>query len=399
MIEEARKYRVHNLQASAIDLRGMRLTSVPEFVFHMPQLKVLMLGENRLTSLPERIGTLTTLTRLRLGENKLASLPESLGKLTKLTELDLMHNQLVSLPESLGKLTKLKTLELGPNKLTKLPESIGTLVSLRTLQVHWNALTEIPESIGNLRNLDSLNLNENALTKLPESIGNLQKLEYLMVRGNRLTSLPESIGRLKKLEELHLKGNTLRSVPESVRQLTARIYYDGAIPFRTQRNIRVNNTTNVFNRSFMEARLSNVPPNRRAFINKETNVKNNGTLRRIYNINGLAAFMKDRQTARLHGGPFTRNNITRLMNVPHKVNRSAYLRNIKNRLANTSLNNTRGVIDALKNNLPGNVTRTDINRVVSAVVPQKIANRLRTTPEANRARLINRFKSMGLMNR
>jgi hypothetical protein len=195
-----------------------------------------------------------------------------------------------------------------------------------------------------------------------------------------------------------------------VRRLTARIYYDNkaydaagfASLFKPQRKIRVNNMTNVFNKSFMEARLSNVPPNRRAFISKETNIKNNGTLRRIYNISGLMAFMKDKQAGRLHGGPFTRNNITRLNNVPHTVNKSAFLRNIKNRLSNTSLNNVRKVIDETKNNLPSNVTKTDVNKVVNGlkntVLRQKIANRLKITPEANRARLINTFKSMGLMN-
>jgi len=57
-----------------------------------------------------------------------------------------------------------------------------------------------------------------------------------------------------------------------------------------------------------------------------------------------------------YGGTFTRKNITLLKNVPHTVNKRAYLRNIKNRLANTALNNLNTTVIKIKNALPQNVS-------------------------------------------
>lgn len=308
-----------------VSLEGQGLLTIPEYIFNMPNLEVLHMDNNNLTRLPERVGTLK-----------------------KLILLDLDGNGLKTLPESIGKLTRLEELYMYDNKLTRLPESIGNLKQLDKLILENNNLTSLPESIGNLKNLRILRLSNNALKSLPESIGKLKKLQSLVVTNNPLQSVPESLKTLSQSRLKIIYGNNTYSVNAFV-QL-----------FANRRKMRVNNTTNSFNRSIMEARLSNVSPNKRAFINNKANVKNNGTLRRVYNINGLMGYMSGRTYGRLHGNVFTANKITLLKNVPHNINKSAHLRNIKNRLVNTPVNNMTNVIRAAMKVLPAD----DVNRLV-----------------------------------
>jgi hypothetical protein len=164
--------------------------------------------------------------------------------------------------------------------------------------------------------------------------------------------------------------------------------------FKIRKNaVRINNTTDVFNGSIMEARLSNVAPNKRAFINTNANVKNNGTLRRIYDVNGIKGYMRGKRSGRLHGGNFTSSNVQLLKNVPFTVNKSAYLRNIKNGLANTSVNNMSRAIMNIKNQLPTNVTKNDVNRLAKNVARDKVKN----APASTRNRVVNALRAKGLL--
>lgn len=362
IIQEAKRYGVTNMNATTVDLMGENLTSIPKFVFSMPNLKKLMLTNNDFTRIPSDI----------------------------------------------EKLTSLKHLDLGMNKLTALPESIGNLTNLTFLGLNENRLSIVPSSIGNLTMLNGISLSDNKLTTLPESLGNLKNLEYLFIDENKLVSLPESIGNLKKLRQLNMYTvSTLKKIPDSFGQLppnTLVLYnkkdykpkgFMQLFKPRIKRtnSIRINNSTNIFNSSVMEGRLSNVAPNKRAFIKTKSNVKNNGTLRRIYNINGIMGYMKNKMYGRLHGNTFTPNKITLLKNVPFTVNKSAYLRNIKNRLTNASVNNMPNVIQTVKNSLPTNVTKTDVNRMAKNVARNKVKN----TSTSNRNRVINTLKTKGLI--
>uniref|UniRef100_UPI002623B4C3 leucine-rich repeat domain-containing protein n=1 Tax=uncultured Microscilla sp. TaxID=432653 RepID=UPI002623B4C3 len=88
-----------------------------------------------LTSLPENLGKLVNLKYLFLKNTQLTSLPESIGELVNLQELCLSDTQLTSLPENLGKLVNLKHLDLSNNQLTSL-DLCEKLVS-RLREFHW----------------------------------------------------------------------------------------------------------------------------------------------------------------------------------------------------------------------------------------------------------------------
>ena len=81
-----------------------------------------------LTELPESVGQAHRFTGTGdLSNNALTTLPECLGRLGQLRALNLFANRLMILPESLGQLTELRSLNLFGNRLETLPDSLGRL--------------------------------------------------------------------------------------------------------------------------------------------------------------------------------------------------------------------------------------------------------------------------------
>ena len=341
------------------------------------------------------------------------SLPNYIEKFTNLEKLYLSGCELTSLPEWIGKLTKLQVIDLIRNNLKQLPDSIGKLTNLKQLFLNQNQLTSLPKSIGNLTNLVALDLRHNELTKLPEWIGKLTKLENLYLESNKLTSLPESIGNLTKLRRLYLgSSNELTSLPESIKKLKNtsigykfKIYKSGNEFFNhfysLNRRVRVSSGTELITNTFNTTnKISNIPPNRRVYINKKSNVKNNGELRRLYNINGITEYMKGRTGGQLHGNKFNMNNVKNLKNA-NIVNKNVYLGNIRTRLSNVPLNSLMDEVVKIKQNLPSNVSRNDVNGTFRNLKPKilnKIYNKLKNSPSNNRVRIMNNMKTRGIIN-
>ena len=380
--------------------------------YNIETTQTLILNFKGLTRVPKRIGNLTNLQELYLGGNKLTSLPRWIGKLKKLRKLKLGGNNLTKLPASIVKLTKLEQLNLDGNELTSFPKSIGKLTNLRGLYLKWNKLTSLPKSIGNLTNLQELYLEENQLTSLPESIGKLTGLEYLFLSKNQLTSLPESIGDLTKLKTLFLGENKLTSLPESIKKLqTARITYkvknfDNGKSFyihfySLNRRVRISSGTELITNTFNATnKISNIPPNRRVYINKNSNVKNNGELRRLYNKKGINEYMRERNLGQLHGNKFNMNNVKKIKNT-NIVNKNVYLVNIRTRLSNIPLKNVMNEVGKIKNSLPSNVSLNDVNGTVRNLKPkimERIYNKMRNSPPINRRNLLNNYQRQGLIN-
>ena len=278
------------------------------------------------------------------------------------------------------------------------------------LDLYGRALTYLPASIGNLKNLQHLDLSVNKLSSLPASIGNLINLKELWLDENKLTSLPDTIGNLKNLQELNLNRNNLTSLPQSFKNLRSdiEINYNAKKYDRTRfiqlfkpQKKRVSKNTELFNKQISKTtKISNIPINKRVYINKNSNVKKNGELRRLYNKNAMNIYMATRNKGRLHGNTFTKNNIEKLTN-KNIVNKNVYLRNFKNRLINSPLNNLNDTVKKIKTNLPSNISHTDVNTIVRSMkqeVLQKIFNKLKISPSNNRLRLMNNYKSKGLMN-
>jgi Leucine-rich repeat (LRR) protein len=92
--------------ARKLDLAVLELSTLPEAIGRLTQLRVLSLSDNQLSTLPEAIGRLSQLQELSLGSNQLSKFPEAIGQLSQLQELSLHHNQLSMLPEAIGRLSQ-----------------------------------------------------------------------------------------------------------------------------------------------------------------------------------------------------------------------------------------------------------------------------------------------------
>jgi|TARA_R110000851_G_scaffold191515_3_gene342142 Leucine-rich repeat (LRR) protein len=406
-LKEANRYGVKSLGSTSVTMNGKNLRSIPEFIFNMPNLKILNLTDNYIETVPDKIGKLKNLEELMLASNRITSLPSSIGSLTKLKIFYLHTNELTTLPATIGKLESLDKLMVSSNKLSSLPPAMFDAPKLNVLDLGNNKLTSIPEAISNLKKLNYLFLSDNQLTSLPKSIGDITSLVSVQLENNRLTRLPESIGNLENLHSLILNGNPLVSIPESMGKLPKKInikynqkwfnlreFLSAFKPKVVRTNaLKITNKTNVINAGVMPASLSSVAPNKRAFINLKSNITNNGTLRRVYNINGLMGYMRGRKTGWLHGAKFTSNNVKLLQNVPFTVNKSAYLRNVRNTLTNTSVNNMVGAIAALKNRLPTNINKNDVNLMAKNAARSKVKNATNNT----RNRVIKALRNKGLL--
>ena len=91
----------------------------PDFGLHLNQMRELRLNNCSLTSLPEQMGTgLCCLQLLDLSSNSLSSLPDSLCLLSQLRTLRLSHNRLRGLPDEVGKWISLTELSLAANDVS-----------------------------------------------------------------------------------------------------------------------------------------------------------------------------------------------------------------------------------------------------------------------------------------
>ncbi len=147
-----------------------KLTKIPEQVFELKHLKILILNNNRIYEIPKYIENLANLTHLYLSENQLSTIPESVENMANLTWLDLGGNQLSSIPEFMVNMANLTWLSLARNQLSSIPEFMGNMANLTWLSLAGNQLSSIPESMGNLSNLTGLSLTENPLVNPPIEI-------------------------------------------------------------------------------------------------------------------------------------------------------------------------------------------------------------------------------------
>ena len=206
-----------------LDLRELKLDTLPVEIAQLVSLISFGLSSNHLISLPAEIGQLAKLRYLHLASNMLEHLPAEIGQLIELTSLDLSSNKLTSLPPDIGKLANLTALDLSSNEFQSLPKEIGKLVRLETLTAYrlkYNGgLGHLPTEIGKLVNLRTLDLSSNGLKSLPMEIGKLVNLRNLDLSSNELKSLPVEIEKLVNLRNLDLSNNQFTLLPAQMEQL------------------------------------------------------------------------------------------------------------------------------------------------------------------------------------
>lgn len=197
-----------------LGLDGMALSSLPEAIWSLPDVRTLSLVNNKFHAIPEGAGRFNNLEYLVMYGNHITEVPGWIGGLGQLGTLILNNNEIDSVSPGIKRLSKLKSLSLGSNRLNHLPPGIGALRALEELGLEDNGLHRLPEGITKLAALEILHVNNNKLQSLPENLGDT-KLKVLQAGNNALTRLPASVSRMNSLETLGLENNPLQNTIEN----------------------------------------------------------------------------------------------------------------------------------------------------------------------------------------
>lgn len=202
-------------------LNGNNLTDIPPSIGNLSNLDRLALNSNRLYSIPDEIGNLSNLKWLILSDNNISTLPSSIGNLSSLTELFLNDNRLYSLPDELSQLPLIKTLRLSNNKLTDVQQSIEQMSAVESIDLSYNSFASFPTKILQMQSLKAITMDGNELFTIPSDLGNMSALELASFYRNSLVNIPEELSKLTNLKQLNIKRNFLRSIPQAVCNMEA----------------------------------------------------------------------------------------------------------------------------------------------------------------------------------
>lgn len=192
----------------ALDLSGLGLSSLPESLFE------------KLSTSSSRV------TRINLAHNSLTTLPAWLAHLPNLRILFLLGNDFISLPPILASLEALRMLSFKHCKLegeldaAKLPPNLVWLI------LTDNRITLLSDDFGDrCSRVRKLLLANNLLTCLPASFQKLTELELLRLANNPLPAVPKVLSEMDALTWVALGGSpasggaitSVDSLPEGLR--------------------------------------------------------------------------------------------------------------------------------------------------------------------------------------
>ncbi|MED6181684.1 hypothetical protein PIB30_021613 [Stylosanthes scabra] len=205
---------LQSLDLSNCELHG----EFPVGIFHLPNLRALILASNRnLNGFIPDFQSRALISKLVICQTNFSGrIPASIGNLTSLNCFSIAKCKFQgSIPSSFGKLNQLVYLNLGSSRLTigTFPSSFVNLTQLSYLSLERCKLKgEIPSWIVNLTNLNHLNLERNSLHgEIPPSLFRMEYLRYLSLGFNLLHGEIE-LGlflRMRWLSFLSLSYNTL----------------------------------------------------------------------------------------------------------------------------------------------------------------------------------------------
>ncbi|MCZ4371166.1 leucine-rich repeat-containing protein kinase family protein [Vibrio diazotrophicus] len=183
---------MHTLeQLRSGELQGLRrlklscgLTEFPREIFSLSDtLEILDLTGNQLSSLPDDLEQLINLKVIFCSQNQFTQLPEVLGRCNSLSMVGFKSNQIADVPAA-SLPAQLRWLILTDNRVQSLPENIGQCSRLQKLMLAGNQLSSLPESLALCHRLELIRMSANKLEVLPEWIFTLPKLTWLAYAGN-----------------------------------------------------------------------------------------------------------------------------------------------------------------------------------------------------------------------
>ena len=155
-----------------------------------PKITKLDLSNKGLTTIPQEVYDLKNLKKLNLSGNKLKVITKEANRLKKLEMLDVSNNKIVNLYSKNFEFRRLRILNLNNNNISSIPLQIGKLQNLEIFQVANNSVKELPFAFSNLINLRELNLSRNPITKFPFELLNITNLRKLWINDLELKEFP-----------------------------------------------------------------------------------------------------------------------------------------------------------------------------------------------------------------
>lgn len=218
LIEEVTHLSIKSNPPPEIDnLRGLERVEVletggmPNISWSLPKLRELVIRRLNDQTIPERIFQLSSLELLLINNDCIKEIPESIGNLENLRTLILLGKGVITVPESIGNLGKLVRLEFR-RKVNCIPSGIGNLASLKDLYVSGEFST-IPESLGLLKNLRRLECAA-PLESLPASTSELASLKELFLFGAPMHKNIQNVFKISSLERLGLGYCPIEKLPD-----------------------------------------------------------------------------------------------------------------------------------------------------------------------------------------
>jgi len=119
-----------SIEVEAIDAIDDGIVEIPPEIAQYAGLKRVQLSYNKITRLPAELCRLP-IEHLDVRGNRLTTLPDAIREMTKLSALVLEGNPITALPDALCDLTQLAELSLQDLLIEELPERFGQLAGLR----------------------------------------------------------------------------------------------------------------------------------------------------------------------------------------------------------------------------------------------------------------------------
>ncbi|WP_461255167.1 leucine-rich repeat domain-containing protein [Treponema sp. R80B11-R83G3] len=236
-----------------LNVSHTKITSIPEFIFSLPNLRVFSCCCRELPKIPSGLAKAQKLEKLHIRINEKWNFPEDIASLSELKILTLDIYSSAAFIKDLKKLTKLEELKLSikyeSGAALTLPDSFMnhqalkkvTIVDIiyknykildfeRTAQIlsscpQFESLTlfgftiKKPNNLSKLTSLKVLELRHLKIEgKVFDSIKDLKKLEKLDIFGSEFNiyELPDIFGNYSELRSFSFAGNFVRKLPPSL---------------------------------------------------------------------------------------------------------------------------------------------------------------------------------------
>ncbi|MGK7958886.1 MAG: COR domain-containing protein [Crocosphaera sp.] len=176
-----------------VDLSNKGLSSIPDLLWDLTNIKFLNLSNNRIKNIPEKISNLYNLKWIIIDNNCLANMPFCIFDMSSVEILTLNANLLDSIPEINTNNCQIRIIDLSENRLSTFPRFLTNIKTLEWLDISDNKIPKIPPQIKNLGNLITFNVSNNLLFNIPPEIRSIKSLQTFDCRNNLNLHIPNEV--------------------------------------------------------------------------------------------------------------------------------------------------------------------------------------------------------------